>query len=148
MLQKAQIRKASTFWTDQSNTIAEFITYLKQNEMNKIERISSYSDYIVSVALKTKLLYWEEKYYKNYSAANTHNCITDSSPEIKHLLENIFIHKTVNVLFYTGININFENNTVSRYQEYARYAEAVPGIPHTHIYQSIVTGKQIGRAHV
>lgn len=134
-LQDLQIRKASTFWGAVDNSIAEFINYVKEYDADKITRtVCDFHSDVFGLQLITKLCYWDEEIFRNYDTSARGNCVTERDDKTRALLRNIFLDRTVDVVFHTGIKIYFRSGTVQRYQDLLREGDSSIGLPHTHTY--------------
>lgn len=132
-LRDLQLRDSAQMWESIALSASEFIKYLTANEMDKITALQFGSGRL-NVQLITKLAYWEDKYFLNYANSHSSNCVTDRTEPYKALLHNIFIDKTVEFMFHTGISITFNNNMVERYTAFNPVVEKSVGAPHTHIH--------------
>ena len=144
-LNQLLIQKASTFWGEADNRVTEFINYLKEYDSEKITRIIiDLGQDRFSVQLITELGYWDEELFKNYDKASRSNCVTNQTPQVRALLRNIFIDRSVKVVFHTAICIHFRNGYAERYNDFLQDGNSVIGIPHTHIYHHDCWGNNRG----
>jgi hypothetical protein len=134
-LQEFLLQKSSTLWGLADNSIADFIQYIKDYDAKNITHMSFNAGYdSFNIVIVTSLLYWDEEVYKSFRASTRMNCVTEQSDAVKKLLDNIFLDKTVQVIFHTGISIHFNHCTVERNTSILSDGSSQIGIPHTHIY--------------
>jgi hypothetical protein len=129
-----QLKASAKFWDVVRNAMTEFVDYLSKNAIaNEIERLALYNNNNgIIVTLLTKLLYWDEDYYIRYRDSKLHNIITGRTDIQRALLNNIFIDKTIEVLFETNIIIDFQQQSVS-YDGGRMENPYDKGLPHPHI---------------
>ena len=134
-LEEYRISEASGYWGVLSDNVTEFIDYIKEYSLKDITKLRM-QDSALLVALRTQLLYWDEEQYKCYATSNSPNVVTNASKEIRVLLDNIFLDRSVVVNFHTGIRIQFSANIPERYRDIISSGSNhdTLGLQHPHIY--------------
>ena len=134
-LKEAQIKETSTYWGQMGERAEELIAHITQHDKNSIVKLYvSPGSNTVKVVFATKLLYWSEEAFTSYDTSDsTTNLVTSRSKSERALLRNIFLDKTVQVLFNTGVAINFITNEFDREQVFGE-AYRIEGLFHPHIH--------------
>lgn len=144
-LQQLLIQKASAYWGEADTRTSEFISYIKEYDRDKITQIlMDLRQDKFGIQIITELAYWDEELFKNYDKAGRGNAVTNQTPQVRALLRNIFLDRSVKVIFHTGINIHFRDGYVERWNDLLSEGTSTIGIPHTHIYHHDCWGNNRG----
>lgn len=134
-LKEAQIKETSAYWGQVGERAEELITHITQHDKSSIIKLYiNTAGSAIKVVFATKLLYWSEEAFTSYDVSDsTANLVTRRSKSERALLRNIFLDKTVQVLFNTGVVIDFNANEFYREQDFGQ-AYRIEGLFHPHIH--------------
>ena len=81
---------------------------------------------------ETALIYFDQNAYDIYARSTRPNMVTNAAPEIKSLLDDIFVTHMIKLHFVSGVQLNMETGDICYLDPYSTPDTVVDGLPNPH----------------
>ena len=81
---------------------------------------------------ETALIYFDQGAYDIYARSTRPNMVTNATPEIKSLLDDIFVTHTIKMHFVSGVQLNMETGDIRYLDPYSTPDTVVDGLSNPH----------------
>ena len=81
---------------------------------------------------ETALIYFDQNAYDIYARSTRPNMVTNATPEIKSLLDDIFVTHTIKMHFVSGVQLNMETGDIRYLDPYSTPDTVVDGLSNPH----------------
>lgn len=96
--------------------------YIEYNERRKL----------LNFVYETALIYFDQNAYDIYARSTRPNMVTNATPAIKSLLDNIFVTRMIKMHFVSGVQLNMETGDIRYLDPYSTPDTVVDGLPNPH----------------
>ena len=81
---------------------------------------------------ETALIYFDQNAYDIYAHSTRPNMVTNATPAIKSLLDDIFVTRMIKMHFVSGVQLNMETGDIRYLDPYSTPDTFVDGLPNPH----------------
>ena len=81
---------------------------------------------------ETALIYFDQNAYDIYARSTRPNMVTNATPAIKSLLDDIFVTRMIKMHFVSGVQLNMETGDIRYLDPYSTPDTVVDGLPNPH----------------
>ena len=81
---------------------------------------------------ETPLIYFDQNAYDIYARSTRPNMVTNATPEIKSLLDDIFVTHMIKMHFVSGVQLNMETGDIRYLDPYSTPDTVVDGLSNPH----------------
>ena len=96
--------------------------YIEYNERRKL----------LNFVYETALIYFDQNAYDIYARSTRPNMVTNATPAIKSLLDDIFVTRMIKMHFVSGVQLNMETGDIRYLDPYSTPDTVVDGLPNPH----------------
>ena len=96
--------------------------YIEYNERRKL----------LNFVYETALIYFDQNAYDIYARSTRPNMVTNATPAIKSLLDDIFVTRMIKMHFVSGVQLNMETGDIRYLDPYSTPDTFVDGLPNPH----------------
>ena len=96
--------------------------YIEYNERRKL----------LNFVYETALIYFDQNAYDIYARSTRPNMVTNATPAIKSLLDDIFVTRMIKMHFVSGVQLNMETGDIRYLDPYSTPDTVVDGLSNPH----------------